>query len=281
VTTLIAGCGDLGTRTGLLLAARGEPVIGLKRRGELPAPLVTVHADLRAPASLTALPGDIDTLIFAAAPDERSEAAYRALFVDGLQQLVAVLEPVLRRVVFVSSTAVYGDHGGEVVDESTPAHPARFNGAVLLDAERWLAAQSVTTTSLRLGGIYGPGREQLISRVAAGDLRCTPGAWTNRIHVEDAARALVHVLDLATPADCYVVVDEAPALECEVVAWLARQLGVTATSTIGDVSPSRAGGNRRVSSARLAASGFRWNYPTFQFGYSALIAARTRGTGFR
>lgn len=277
---LVAGCGDLGTRAGTLLAAGGAQVFGLRRGGTLPSPLATIHADLRDAASLArAVPEAIDTLVHAATPDARTEDAYRATYVDGLRHAVHACGASLRRVVFVSSTAVYGDHDGAIVDEATPAEPVRYNGAVLRDAERWLAGQPVPGIALRLGGLYGPGRTQLLDRVAAGDVGCTPGQWTNRIHVDDAARAIAHVLALRDPAPCYAVVDASPALECEVVAWLARRLGVAAPAG-GAGGPTtkpardRAGGNRRVSSRRLQSSGFAFAYPDFRHGYEALIAAR-------
>lgn len=276
MTTLIAGCGDLGTRVARLLHARGESVAALSRSGRAPEGALAIRADLTRPETLTALAGRFDTLIYAVAPDARDEATYRRVYVQGLIHVIDAIGPGLRRGLFVSSTAVYGDLAGAWADETTPTEPERFNGRVLLEAEHALALRVPEAVSLRLGGIYGPGREQLIERVRSGLARCTPGQWTNRIHVDDAARAVVHVRDLAAPAPCYLVVDPAPALECEVHAWLADALGVPRIAPGDGEGVGRGIGNRRLSSALLASSGFTWRYPDYRAGYASLIGRAER-----
>ncbi len=129
-------------------------------------------------------------------------------------------------------------------------------------------------TVLRLGGIYGPGRTSLLERARSG----VPGgpAFTNRIHRDDAAAALLHLALLPTAEPCYVGVDCEPATEAEVLAWLARRLGVTPAEAPG-VAPSssrRARGSKRCRNARLLASGFRFRYPTWREGYEALLDER-------
>ncbi len=273
MSTLIAGCGDLGTRVARLLHARGEAVAALSRSGRAPEGATAIRADLTRPETLTALAGRFDTLIYAVAPDARDEATYRRVYVEGLIHVIDAIGSSLRRGLFVSSTAVYGDLAGAWADETTPTAPERFNGRVLLEAEQALARRVTEAVSLRLGGIYGPGREYLVDRVRAGLARCTPGQWTNRIHVDDAARAIVHARHLAAPAPVYLVVDPTPALECEVHAWLADALGVPRVAPGGGEGDgaSRGIGNRRLSSALLASSGFTWRYPDYRAGYATLI----------
>ncbi|MEO8810892.1 MAG: NAD(P)H-binding protein, partial [Rhodanobacter sp.] len=135
---LLAGCGDVGLRVAQLLRARGDAVWALRRHppagGEVD--FQWLRGDLTRPESLRELPDGITQLVFLPTPDRRDVGAYRAVFVDGLRNLLAALgTTTLRRVIFVSSSAVYGDHRGEWVDERTPAAPAGFNGAVLLQAE--------------------------------------------------------------------------------------------------------------------------------------------------
>ena len=135
------------------------------------------------------------------------------MFVDGLKHLVTALaDAPLRRVLFVSSSAVYGEHGDAWVDEQTPPAPPGFNGRVLLEAEGWLAAQPMPTVVLRLAGIYGPGRMQLVERIRAGEARAPrdPPHWSNRIHADDAAGAIAHLLSLPQAEPVYIGVDDTP-----------------------------------------------------------------------
>lgn len=270
---LIAGAGDVGVRAGALLAADGWRVTGIRRAGPLPAPLDVRHADLTRPESLAGLPDDVDLVLYLPAPASRDEATYRALFVDGPAALLAALPRAPRRLVFVSSTAVYGDAGGDWVDERTPARPDGFNGRVLLEAEQALARLPVPSVVLRLAGLYGPGREWLLSRVRAGE-SCRPDFWTNRIHVDDAARLLVHLAGLPAPDAVYVGVDDEPATECAVLGWLAGRLGLPAPPP-GPGNPRMGVGNRRLSNARVRATGFRFDYPDYRRGYSGLTALPT------
>lgn len=273
---LIAGCGDVGTRAGLLLAAGGWRVTGLRRTGTLPAPLAVLHADLTRPATLAGLPDDVDLVLYLPTPGERHEAAYRAVFVDGPAALLANLPRPPSRIVFVSSTAVYGDLGGGWADEDTPAVPEGFNGAVLLEAERGLAAGPVPAVVARLAGIYGPGREWLLRRVRAG-APCRADFWTNRIHAHDAARMLVHLATLRAPEPVYLGVDDLPATECEVLGWLAGRLGLPAPPPGGVGEGGMAIGNRRFSNRRLRASGFRFEFPDYRAGYAGLTGAAQGG----
>jgi nucleoside-diphosphate-sugar epimerase len=271
---LVAGCGDVGTRAGLLLAAAGWQVTGLRRAGALPPPLAVLHADLTRPDTLRALPA-VDTVLYLPTPDARSEAAYRAVFIDGPAALLAALPRPPARLVFVSSTAVHGDHGGAWVDEDTPPAPEGFNGAVLLEAEQRLLAGPVRTVVARLAGIYGPGREWLLRRVREG-APCRADLWTNRIHADDAARMLVHLAGLPDPYPVYLGVDDEPALECAVLGWLAARLGLPAPPAHAEARGALAVGNRRLRNARLKASGFVFGYPDFRAGYAGLTPAGTR-----
>lgn len=137
-SVLIAGCGDVGMRAAALLRARGEAVLCLRRNtAALPPGQPVLAADLTDAASLRALPRGIRRLLFVAAPDARDAATYRRIYVHGLAHLLDALDPDrLQRAVLVSSSAVYGEHGGGRVDEDTPPAPLAFNGRVLLEAER-------------------------------------------------------------------------------------------------------------------------------------------------
>ncbi|MBW3657595.1 MAG: SDR family oxidoreductase [Actinobacteria bacterium] len=265
---LIAGCGYVGSELARRLVAGGHDVWGLRRTATgMPEGVRALAGDVTDAATLD-LPDGIDALVYAVSPAERDEAAYRAAYVDGLDHVLTALPTAPERLVFVSSTAVYGQTDGSVVDEDSPTEPSSFSGRVLLEAEA--RARAAGGTVLRLAGIYGPGRTRLIDEVRAGEATYPPeDVHTNRIHRDDCAGALAHLLTIGTRAPVYVGVDDEPALRREVLTWLAERL---------DAPPPRAapgqrtrGGDKRCSNARLRASGYDLAFPSYRDGYAAML----------
>ena len=267
MTVLLAGCGDLGTEAGLRFAAAGHRVVGWRRSPEkLPAAIEGVAADLSS-GELPPLPADTTAVVVALAADSPTEDAYRAAYVDGLAN---VLDAVLasgagvRRVLFVSSTAVYGDAGGGWIDESTTAAPGGFSGRILREAEELLYSRlrgtGITPVVLRLGGIYGPGRTRLIDQVRGGTAVIPAGSrFTNRIHRDDAAAAIVHLCSMdAVPGPVYLGVDNEPAELGEVLRFLAAELGLPRPPSDppdrGAAAGGAAGGVRQRAASRRGAA---------------------------
>ena len=264
--TLLVGVGSLGADVGLRLAARGHVVAGVRRRADLvPTPLVGVAADLtRAVPALPPL--DLDLLVVALTARPRSEEAYRATYVDGLARALDALDAAghaPRRAVLVSSTGVHGGtDDGALVTEDTRPSPVDGPARMLLASERLFAERVPTGTVLRLSGLYrGPGR--LADRVRAGEAD-DPHRWTNRIHRDDAAGAVVHLLTRTQqPGPLYLGTDDEPALQGEVASFLADRLGVPHPPA---ADPALAHG-RRISNALLRSTGWTPRYPTFREGY--------------
>ena len=171
----------------------------------------------------------------------------------------------LERVFFTSSTAVYGQSNGEWVDESSATEPTGFNGKVLLEAEQLVSDAPELGVNVRLSGIYGPGRTRLVRKVWSGEATAT-GGWTNRIHVEDCAGALHHLMGLSNPAPLYLGSDDLPVRTVDVVNWMAEKLGKPMPQPA-----STARLNKRCRNARLRQSGYRFIYPTFREGYPSII----------
>lgn len=276
MTVLIAGCGDLGTEVGLRFADLGHHVVGLRRNaGMLPAAISGQSIDLSREKPV--VPPDTEIVIVALAAGGPTPEAYRAAYVDGLRNLLDALDDAKvtpRRVLLVSSTAVYDVSDGSWVDEQTPANPKPGTDAILFEAERMLHSRIPTAVVLRLAGIYGPGRERLITQVREG--RATVSArsrHTNRIHRDDAAAAIVHLmLREEQPAPLYLGVDNAPVVSNDVLTFLAGELGLPAP-TAGETD-SRRGGDKRLRNQLLLDTGFRFTYPSYREGYRAILAGR-------
>lgn len=281
---LLIGCGDLGSRVAARLQRPGHAIWALRRRppGDHPAgdhppgttPLHWLAGDVTRPDGLPPLPRDITRLLYILSPGGRDAAAYQAVFADGLQRVLSRLDTqALRRIVFVSSTAVYGEHAGAWVDETTPPAPLGMNGRILLQTEDWLRAQQrLPATSVRLAGLYGPGRLQLVERLRQGLARVPREQphWANRIHVDDAAAAVAHLCLADAAAQVYVGVDDTP-LPLDV---LYDHIALLAGAARPPAGPPPAGvGSKRLSNARLRASGFVPRWPDARAGYAALLAS--------
>lgn len=269
---LIAGCGDVGTALASRLVSRGITVFGLRRGDrDLGESVMPVQADLLSGQGLDTLPPDIDAVVYSPTPDSRTEEGYHDTFIEGQRRLSTALGRVARWI-FVSSTAVYAQGDGQWVDEESPTTPERFNGRALVDAERSIAAFSAQAITLRLGGIYGPGRGRLIERVRAGT-PCVeePPQFANRIHRDDCAAVLAHLLALAAPQTRYIGVDSEPAPMHVVSDWLADQMKVPCPTRIDAQRREGSPGSKRCSNARLLASGFTFAYPSFRDGYAELL----------
>lgn len=193
---LIAGCGDIGSRLALQMLARGWTVRGMRRDiGHLPTGVLPLAADLHGALCPPAWPtGELDYLVYCLAASEGSEAGYRAAYVDGLRHVLGWLaqhgqRP--RRVLFVSSTSVYGQCAGEWLDETSATEPTGYSGRIMLEAEQLLLGSGLPASVVRLTGIYGPGRQWLLNQVRQGyRVVSEPPLYGNRIHADDAAGLL-------------------------------------------------------------------------------------------
>lgn len=273
----IAGCGDVGSRlAGRLLADGQFDVWGLRRNpGLLPAGIKAVAGDLTTDdLRPDEWPEAINYLIYCAAADSHDESVYRAIYVQGLQHALARLVSMKtgpERIFFISSTAVYHQNQGEWVDETSDTSPTTFSGQIMLEAETQLQSMGMPATSIRFGGIYGPGRDYLLRRVKNGQgYPETPVVYGNRIHADDCAGMLHHLIEMDRQGEevetLYLGVDDNPAPMHEVTDWLGRQLAI-ALKPADDV-PAR--GCKRCSNARIKKAGYHFLYPSFRDGYRAL-----------
>lgn len=273
---LIIGCGDIGQRLAQQLDPQRYRITGLRRHPPADLPYLNYQAaDVTQAGQLDALFNreTYDVIVISMTPAERSDAGYARAYVQTCRHLVAALQQHQRKprlLVFISSTAVYGQNDGSWVDEQSPTEPESFSGKRLLEAEDVIRASEFTHCILRLSGIYGPGRNRLIEQVKQQRASASPH-YTNRIHADDCAGAIAHLIELQRQqplADVYLATDSAPTPMIDVVSWIAAQLDI---GTFISDTASNERGNKKLSNKRLLDSGYQLQYPDFKAGYKKLL----------
>lgn len=219
-----------------------------------------------------------DFLVYTATPDHRVEEAYQKTYVEGLKSLLnwAKGKPI-RHIFFVSSTSVYGQNQGEVVDEGSPAFGASFSGKAIAQGETLLKDAGFNYSVVRFGGIYGNGREMLLRHVKKGvEVPKSPAPLTNRIHESDCAGVLLHLMALAEQGESlesvYVGVDDDGSNKAEVYQFIEQELGLANRVSLIDERPANLG--KRCLNNRLKGTGYQFIYPSFREGYGELIRGK-------
>ncbi|MDQ8038308.1 MAG: SDR family oxidoreductase [Pedobacter sp.] len=270
---LIVGCGDVGSRLALRLVVAGHEVFALRRSAFSLPGVQVLQGDVTDPASLR-FPTGLDAVFVLLAPGEPGEEAYRRVYFEGTQHVLAALAgQKLTRLFWVSSSSVYGQEDGSWVNEDSPAAAGSATGQILLQSEQLLQSLPWPATVLRFAGIYGPGRLRLPRWVQAGrEVQVHPIAWTNRIHVEDCAGLLAFLFEQQRKgtnlASVYIGVDDEPAPQHEVLDWLAGRMGLP---RVAHVSRPGAASNKRLSNGRISALGYQMQFPGFREGYAAVM----------
>jgi len=183
---------------------------------------------------------------------------------------------------YLSTTGVYGDHGGDWVDESTPLTPTTERGRLRAEAEARWQALGLPVHIFRLAGIYGPGRGPF-AKVRAGTARriIKPGQVFSRIHVDDIAQVLTASIAHPNPGAVYNVCDDDPAPPQDVIAHAAGLLGLPVPPAVpfdeAELSPMASSfyaESKRVRNDRIKQElGVVLKYPTYREGLAALLAA--------
>jgi nucleoside-diphosphate-sugar epimerase len=280
MTTLILGCGFSGKAIATHFARLGEAVIGTSRSPEKFAAITATGAkamvfDGTATAEILAALKETTQLILSISPDQGGDPVLPIL--EGVTDAA----PKLVWAGYLSTVGVYGDHDGAWVDETTSCKPVSARSFARLDAEnQWQSRfddAGIPLAVLRLSGIYGPGRNQ-IKTAMAGEARrlVKPGQVFNRIRVEDIAGAAAHLARDKT-GGIFNVTDDEPAPPQDVVAYACNLAGVAlppeqdfATAELTPMARSFYGENKRVSNARMKASGFAFTYPNYRVSLEQL-----------
>lgn len=283
---LIFGCGYLGARVARLWRDQGDEVFVVTRSSERAARFTAdgfrpIVADVLDPRSLHDLPA-AETVLFAVGYDRTTGAAIQDVFVNGWQAtLDALNEANLRRIIYISSTGVYGQTSGDAVDENSPTVPDREGGKACLAAERLLAAHRLGSKGivLRMAGLYGPGRIPNVADIRRGEpLSVAEQGFLNLIHIDDAARIVLAAEASEIAPRTYVVSDGEPverrAYYEELASLLAAPTPRFLTPDVNSPRSARGNSSKRINNARLRAElsvGLR--YPSYREGLAAIVAS--------
>ncbi len=248
------------------------------------AGLYPIVGDLLDPPTLASLP-DADLLLCAVGYDRTSQASKHDVHVTGLSHLLQAVGQRVGRFLSISSSSVYGESGGEWVDESTPPRPLTEGGQICLEAENRLrdaAEQRLIRewSLLRLSGIYGPGR--LLAKIdalrAGKVLPGRPDAWLNLIHVDDAVQAVIQAAEAVSPCPCCLVTDDRPVLRQEYYQTLAELIGAPEPRFDPSITPRHGRGrNKRCRNDRLRSQlNVSLKFPTYQEGLPHALGQENR-----
>lgn len=286
----ILGCGYVGLELARQLQP-GHDVVGVRRseaglRAVEKAGATAVKADVTEPDTLAAVP-DADWVVFAASSGGRDANAARETYVEGLRTVVDHFcgrESIPDRIVYTSSTGVYGDRDGDWVDETDRIDPETERGQVLVEAEAIARQRPIDDTDgtvARFAGLYGPDRYRL-ERYLDGPV--TEG-HLNMVHRDDAAGAVRFLLESdRARREVVNVVDDEPVEKWAFADWLAEQCGEPAPDKqtvaerldgpeITEAARNWIAADKRVSNEKLRGFGYEFAYPTYREGYRDAIEA--------
>lgn len=284
-STLILGAGFSGKAYGRILADKGETVAGTTRSAEKAAQLTEIGIkplifDGSTNDALQAALDSATDVIISIAPNENGDPVLNSMR-DALAQA-----PKLEWLAYLSTVGVYGNHDGAWVDESTEVRPVSQRSIQRVAAETaWqdFADQIGHPLSiLRLSGIYGPGRNQMVSLQKGKARRLVKKDQVfNRIHVHDIARALDFLAN-GRADGIWNVTDNMPAPPQDVVAYCAALMKIDPpdeidfeTATLSPMARSFYGENKRVSNARIKDIGFDFDYPDYEQAFARIWRENT------
>lgn len=278
---LLLGFGDINQRLARL--KRQDSVITALRRSEMSFADVNCQTgDATDRGVLRSLLGDKpDQIVITLSPSDRSEEGYANTYLAAAKTLVSAAEESGQspEVIFISSSSVYAQNSGEIVNEESECSPTRYNGKILIESENLLLNSTLPATIIRFSGIYGPGRFRLIDKSLTTDRQPDEQThWTNRIHAEDCAAVIKHILEIPKTErhSIYLASDHMPVEQDVVLSWLRQCLGKDLPNRRPE-SPTRVQAEtmqtgKRCSNQRLVESGYHFSYPTYREGFIPIIA---------
>jgi len=265
--------GFLGLRIASIFLDRQDTVYGISRKTERAREFekigfLPVFADLETGRGLEHLP-KVDAAVFCAAPDSHDASAYRSLYIDGTSHFLQALslKSPRARCLYTSSTSVWGSGSSGTINEEVPPTPENDKTHILLEAEKRVLEKK-SNVVLRLAGLYGPGRNRLTGLFKDLPSRREANHYANLIHVDDAARASVLVLDKGKNCQIYIGCDNEPSLRRDIDGWLREKAGLAASV---DILSGGAALGKKMSNRKIFSLGLSLSFPTYKDGYELIL----------
>ncbi len=293
---LVLGCGYLGRILVAEALGKGMSVLAVSRNVDTLASVAgqgaeTVCGLVNGDSWYEAAGGNVDFVVNCVSSAGGGLAGYRQSYIEGNVSLGKWAAQVgfSGRAVYTSSVSVYGDAGGEWVDEESCPPPANERGMIMRESEGvFLSGLGGSSSAvLRLAGLYGPGRHLMLDRLRGGELEL-PGwgdYYLNLVRIEDVVSSIWACLESVEPVSgTFSVVDDEPSLKQDMAAWIAGRVGNPVPVFTGAVDASgrssrRLGengrpANRRISNAALKAVVVGWSprFPSFREGFGDLLS---------
>lgn len=277
---LVIGLGKIGLAVANALAVAGISVTGVSRTAKLGLHQTIHHLQIDAryltTAQLGAASKQITHIVIIVSPSARGEAGYYDSYYAVSEAVIKLSQalPALQRVVFISSTGVYGQDQGEIIDiTSTIMPPVQATSQVLVATEQLLQHHFTNRcVIIRPSGIYGRERLHLVKVATAMATEQTPmsewptNRWTNRIFDSDLVTVIKQVVTMAKPLPIYLATDAAPVSLYTVLTTIAELQGLTLS--LPNTAPQQ--GKRLIGNLPKT-----WlQYPTWQDGYQAILKNR-------
>ncbi len=271
----IIGCGYVGTKVAKLWNQTGHQLTVTTTSPERVSELENIAAQVvvmkgNDSQAMQNLLQNQEVVLFSIGFRPHTGIGYQQTYLETAKTLVAALKksPTVKQIIYTGSYSIYGDKNGEWVDENSPVTPGTENGKILHETEQILLSASTSQQRvciLRLGGIYGPGRElvKIFSRWA-GQTR--PGSGddvTNWIHLDDIVGALEFARKKRLQG-IYNLVNNVPMISRELLDGLHKYQGLAKISWDASASSMRPF-NAKVSNQKLRDEGFELVHPEIQF----------------
>lgn len=254
---LLIGHGYLGAAVARVFREGGWEVVPVSLSGSDDS----LACDVSDPDALKSLPA-ADFIVHCAASGRGGAEAYQRVYVDGCRNLAAQFPRV--PLLFTSSTSVFAQTDGSIVTEESPTIPDRETGRLLLNAEKIALATGGIVT--RLAGIYGPERSVILKKFLSGEavIEDDGRRFLNQIHRDDAARAIFQLATSGIRGEVFNVSDSTPLTQRACYESLSRMFSKPLPpSGPRDLNRKRGWTHKQVSNAKLLATGWQPEFPSF------------------
>jgi nucleoside-diphosphate-sugar epimerase len=271
---LVVGAGYLGSEIVNVLSDQYE-VIPTTRSGLNDS----VKINVLDPETFSNIPSGIEHVVYCVSADSGNDASYRNAYLIGVKNLLSYFKnKSLRTFIFISSTGVYAEDTGALVDESSSLVGGESRSRFIVEGEREvLSFEKNVGVVCRLSGIYGPGREHFLKNALAyplGVYNEIP-SYTNRIHKVDGARAVKFLLEKNLQGT-WNISDQYPyeKLEAMNIIRQVNDLGsIAGGAKYLEAMENGTALGKRVSSEKLVNVGFKFLYPSLREGYGRAISS--------